>query len=66
MNIDSETLLNKFMQDNQGCLPLDEQATPKEIEIAFKMSKAAYKRAIGRLLMTKKIVKTENGYRLVI
>ncbi|HWQ89796.1 MAG TPA: S1-like domain-containing RNA-binding protein, partial [Desulfitobacteriaceae bacterium] len=64
MDADAETLL-KAMQDNQGYLSLDEKARPEEIEQEFQMSKAAFKRAIGGLLKTRKITKTESGYKLL-
>ena len=61
---DSEALL-KVMQANNGYLPFNEKSNPKEIEIGLKLSKAAFKRAIGRLLKTKMIVKTEEGFKLL-
>ncbi|MFZ3101170.1 MAG: S1-like domain-containing RNA-binding protein [Desulfitobacteriaceae bacterium] len=64
MDADAETLL-KAMQDNQGYLPLDEKASPEDIEHKFQMSKAAFKRAIGGLLKTDKIIKTVEGLKLV-
>jgi len=63
MDRDAETLL-KGMRENYGLLSLNENATPQEIEIRFQMSKAAFKRAIGRLLRTRTIVKTKDGLRL--
>ena len=64
MDADAEVLL-KAMQDNQGYLPLDEKASPEDIERKFQMSKAAFKRAIGGLLKANKIVKTETGLKLL-
>lgn len=58
-------LLIKVMQDNQGYLPLDEKASPEDIERQFQMSKAAFKRAIGGLLKANKIVKTEAGLKIL-
>lgn len=60
---DAEVLL-KNMKSNHGYLSLDEKADPKDIEKKFKMSKAAFKRAIGSLLKNNKITKTEQGIRL--
>lgn len=54
-----------FMQKNGGLLPLNEKSAPKEIEQHFSLSKAAFKRAVGSLLKTQKIVKTEEGYKLI-
>ncbi len=56
MDVDAHTLL-QAMAENRGFLPLDEKASPEEIENRFHMSKAAFKRAIGRLLKTGRVVK---------
>jgi uncharacterized protein len=63
MDVDAETLL-KVMAENQGILPLNEKARPEEIEKTFHMSKASFKRAIGRLLKEKRVVKTDAGVKL--
>jgi uncharacterized protein len=52
------------MAENQGILPLNEKARPEEIEKTFHMSKASFKRAIGRLLKEKRVVKTDVGVKL--
>ncbi|MHB1653888.1 MAG: CvfB family protein [Desulfitobacteriaceae bacterium] len=65
MDTDAETLL-QAMQDNQGYLPIDEKASPKDIENRFQMSKAAFKRAIGTLLKSQRIIKTEKGLKLIL
>lgn len=65
MDADAEILI-KAMEDNQGYLVLNEKSDPKDIEHKFQMSKAAFKRAIGRLIKTKKIIKTESGYKLFL
>ncbi|KLU62481.1 hypothetical protein CEB3_c11090 [Peptococcaceae bacterium CEB3] len=64
MNVDAQTLI-RSMQEHDGILPLNEKANPAEIEARFHMSKAAFKRAIGGLLRTRKIQKTEEGFTLL-
>jgi Uncharacterized protein conserved in bacteria len=64
MDTDAEILI-KAMEDNQGYLALNEKSDPEDIEHKFQMSKAAFKRAIGSLLKTGKIIKTESGYKLI-
>jgi len=63
MESDAEILLKK-MEQNKGFLPLSEKASPEEIEKMFNLSKAAYKRAVGTLLKSNKIVKTEKGIKI--
>lgn len=63
MSVDAQLLL-KAMQENEGSLPVDEKASPEEIERIFKMSKSEYKRAIGSLLKSGRIQKTEKGFSL--
>lgn len=63
MSIDAQFLLNA-MQENDGILPLGEKSNPAEIEKRFKMSKSEFKRAIGSLLKSGRIQKTENGFKL--
>lgn len=58
------TLILKFMEANDGCLPIAETASPQEIADRFGMSKAAFKRAVGGLLKSKRITKTDSGFRL--
>lgn len=64
MNTDSKVLYDAMLVNN-GLLPFDEKASPDIIQRKFKMSKAAYKRAIGGLLKSKKISKTENGFKII-
>lgn len=63
MSVDAQLLL-KAMQENDGFLPLSEKARPAEIEKMFKMSKSEFKRAIGNLLKSGRIQKTEKGLQL--
>lgn len=63
MDTDAEALLTA-MRENQGFLPMNEKACPEDIEKMFHLSKASFKRAIGRLLKNNQIIKVENGYKL--
>jgi len=62
METDADVVLKK-MKHNAGLLPVNEKAKPEDIEKEYKMSKAAFKRAIGSLLKARKITKTENGFK---
>lgn len=63
MSIDAQLLL-KVMQENDGNFPLSEKASPAEIEMMFHMSKSEFKRAIGSLLKSGRIQKTDKGFKL--
>lgn len=63
LSIDAQLLL-KAMQENEGILPLSEKADPAAIEKMFKMSKSEFKRAIGNLLKSGRILKTDDGFKL--
>ena len=63
MNVDAEILI-KVMNENGGVLPHNEKARPEDIERAFHMSKAAFKRAIGTLLKNGRIKKIDDELRL--
>lgn len=65
MSVDAQLLL-KSMHESNGILPLGEKASPEEIEKIFQMSKADFKRAIGSLLKTERIQKTEKGLELKV
>ena len=43
------------LESYDGVLPFSEKASPEVIERELNMSKAAFKRAVGHLLKTKKI-----------
>lgn len=60
MGKDAELIFNRLEQ-NGGSLPFHDKTSPEIIKREFKMSKAAFKRAIGRLLKEKKIKQTEDG-----
>ena len=54
MDADAEKIMNKI-EKNGGILPFTDKADPERISTEFGMSKAAFKRAVGRLLKEKKI-----------
>ncbi len=47
-----------------GSLGMDDKSSPEEIKDMFEMSKASFKRALGKLLSEKKIVFTSKGITL--
>lgn len=57
---DSDRILNE-LKKNGGFLPYGDKTSPNLIKKRFSMSKAAFKRAIGRLLKQRKIDITEKG-----
>lgn len=46
---DSEKIMD-YINRNDGYMPLSDKSSPEEIKEAFNMSKAAFKRALGRLM----------------
>ncbi len=54
MDKDAQLLLER-MEKNGGSLPFTDKASPEQIRREFDMSKAAFKRAVGRLLKENKI-----------
>ncbi len=56
MEGDAESVLRILAEDFQGSLPHDDKASPELIREEFGLSKAAFKRAVGRLLKEEKIL----------
>ena len=56
---DKKTIL-EYIDTHFGVIPFSENTEPEIIERVFKMSKAAFKRAIGSLYKEKKIIIEEN------
>ena len=54
MDKDAQILLER-LEKNGGRIPFTDKASPEEIRQEFDMSKAAFKRAVGRLLKENKI-----------
>jgi predicted RNA-binding protein (virulence factor B family) len=53
------------LNTNDGFLPYNDNSNPDDIKLEFKISKNAYKRAIGKLYKAGSITITEDGIRLV-
>lgn len=51
---DADTIL-AFLQENDGVIPFSNQSDPEDIRGTFHISKAAFKRALGRLMKEGKI-----------
>lgn len=54
-----------FMQANGGILPLNDNSSPEKIFAVFKISKAAFKRAVGHLFRARRIEKSADGFKIV-
>lgn len=63
MDIDASQIFER-LEASGGFLPFHDKTSPEIIKREFQMSKAAFKRAIGRLLKMKKIQITETGIQL--
>ena len=62
MDQDAQTVL-KVIDEFDGVLPFNDKASPEVIERELKLSKNAFKRAVGRLLKEGKIEITEKSIR---
>lgn len=60
MDMDAEKIIQEI-KNYQGFLSLDDKSSPIEIESRLHMSKAAFKRAVGKLLKENKVMKIDNG-----
>ena len=56
---DAQQIMERI-EKNGGCLPFTDKADPERIKMEFGMSKAAFKRAVGRLLKQGKVTIDEN------
>ena len=66
LQIDGDAeLVMKVMDEYDGVLPFNDKASPEVIDRELGLSKAAFKRAVGRLLKQKKIRITETGIRRI-
>ena len=57
---DTEKIL-QGIKNHEGFLALNDKSSPLEIQSRLNMSKAAFKRALGKLLKEKKVTQTETG-----
>ena len=60
---DAEKILT-FMQKNGGELVLNDKSSPEKIFAVFKLSKAAFKRAVGHLFRQQRIQKVGDNFKL--
>lgn len=58
---DDTTKILQGIKSNEGFLSLNDKSSPVEIQSRLHMSKAAFKRAVGKLLKENKIIQTEDG-----
>ncbi|WP_214850038.1 S1-like domain-containing RNA-binding protein [Exiguobacterium sp. s193] len=63
IDIDADLILNHLLEHG-GQMAYGDKTPPETIDEVFGLSKAAFKRALGRLLKDKKIEKHETGIRL--
>ncbi len=64
LNSDAEKIF-KFMQDNGGSMPFNDKTPPNKIYDVFKISKAAFKRAVGHLFRERRVEKVNDNFRIV-
>lgn len=65
MDLDSSKIYNRLLESENNQLMYNDKSDPKAIKKEFKMSKRAFKRAIGRLYKEKKIEFIDNGIKLI-
>ncbi|NLY44958.1 MAG: S1 RNA-binding domain-containing protein [Tissierella sp.] len=63
MDTDGKVIMKK-LKENGGSLPLGDKSSPDAIRKELKMSKAGFKRAIGRLYKEGIIIISDNGIKL--
>lgn len=61
---DSATIID-YLQMHDGVMDFSDQSNPEDIRATFKMSKSAFKRALGRLMRERKIEQREGKTFLV-
>jgi uncharacterized protein len=55
----------RYMESRGGAMPYSDKSDPDDIQTRFQMSKAAFKRALGRLMKEKKVYQ-ENGWTYIV
>ena len=53
-----------FMQKNGGTMNFHDKTAPEKIQAVFKISKAAFKRAVGHLYRERRIEKIDGGFKI--
>ena len=61
---DAEKIFS-FMQKNGGTMNFHDKTAPQTIQAVFKLSKAAFKRAVGHLYRQRRIEKIDGGFKVV-
>ncbi|WP_214829070.1 S1 RNA-binding domain-containing protein [Exiguobacterium algae] len=56
--------IRDYIEERGGQMPYGDKTAPDVIDREFGMSKAAFKRALGKLLKEKQVEKLDNGYKL--
>jgi predicted RNA-binding protein (virulence factor B family) len=59
------TFIYRMLEENDGFLDVNDKSDPEEIHARFRMSKKAFKKAVGALYKAQKIVIREEGIRLL-
>ena len=54
----------EFMLKNGGAMDFNDKTEPEKIQAVFKISKAAFKRAVGHLFSQRRIQKIDNGFKI--
>ncbi len=65
IEIDSQNILESLKKSKNKTLPLTDKSSPNDIKLHFKISKKAFKKAIGNLYKQKKIIIKKNKIELV-
>ena len=61
---DAEKIFD-FMRANGGSMNFHDKTAPEKIQAVFKISKAAFKRAVGHLYNQRRIEKIDDGFKVV-
>ena len=64
LNSDSERIF-AYMAAHGGSMPFHDKTPPQTIAAVFKLSKAAFKRAVGHLYNERRIEKFDGGFKIV-
>ena len=64
INHDAEKIF-EYMRTNGGSMPFNDNSPPQKIAAVFKISKAAFKRAVGHLFRERRIEKFNDGFKIV-
>ena len=64
LEVDAEKIFD-FMQQSGGTMNFHDKTPPEKIQAVFKMSKAAFKRAVGHLFCQRRIEKIDGGFKIV-